>query len=148
MWTSGGRRGWLWTSGGWPGCLPEIKILNVARKLTLCGVHVLVEWRLTSLVEEYLGPFPHVMWVEVVVSPLVEEYVSSLVEWRMASLVEENVSSLVEWRMASLVEVELMSSVVVKVYSLVEVSTASPEGEKLSTASLEGEQEVASLVEE
>ena len=37
------------------------------------NVSSLVEWRLTSLVEEYLGPFPHVMWVEVVVSPLVEE---------------------------------------------------------------------------
>ena len=36
-------------------------------------VSSLMEWRIASLVEEYLGLFPHVMWVEVVVSPLVEE---------------------------------------------------------------------------
>ena len=43
--TSGGPRRWWPASCGsfrWlPGCFPEKKILNIARKLTLCGVHVL-----------------------------------------------------------------------------------------------------------
>ena len=54
--------------------LPE----NSPSVVSLCSleeenVSSLMEWRMASLVEEYLGAFPHVMWVEDIVSSLVEE---------------------------------------------------------------------------